>query len=242
MSSNPLLVKPSSIVRLLGWTALLMVLASAGMQLAARLTGHENMYGLVPLFDLDGEKNIPTFFSMFLLLSADLLLWIVTLLKRKQKSPDGSYWALLSSGFLFMAADEASTIHELLGRPTHMLLGDENLSFFNYAWVIPGMALVGVLTLYFLRFLLRLPPKTRLAFFLAAIIYLGGAIGMEVVGGRIFEVHGRDLLYTLTSHVEESLEMTGVIIFIQALLVYIAETFEEVQIIFDPDSGQASPG
>lgn len=234
MLSNRISLKSSSIVRILGMVAVLLILASAGVQLASYLTGHDYIYGLVPLFHLEAEQNIPTFFSTFLLLFADILLWTITILKRNQTAPHVSYWALLSFGFFFMAADEAAHIHELLIRPTRMLLGNGNLGIFYFSWVIPGIALVLVLALFFLKFLLHLPPKTRPAFLTAATIYIGGAIGFELIGGQIYELYGRNLLYNIISTTEESLEMAGIIVFIWALLLYIAENYKEVRFCFEP--------
>jgi hypothetical protein len=105
--------------------------------------------------------------------------------------------------------------------------------FFAFAWVVPGIMLVIVLALFFLRFLFSLPLKTRLRFLFAATIYLGGAIGMEMVGGRYFEVHGATLMYSMLSTIEEGMEMAGAIFFIRALLLYIADYYEEVHFRFD---------
>ena len=82
--------------------------------------------------------------------------------------------------------------------------------------------------------MLHLPAKTRFTFLAAAIIYLGGAIGFELIGGRYAELHGsHNLSYNMISTVEESLEMAGVIIFIRALLQYIAGKHKEVRFQFD---------
>ena len=64
------------------------------------------------------------------------------------------------------------------------------LGIFNFAWVIPGNALVLVLALFFLQFWLRLPTKTRLTFFVAGVTYIGGCIGFELIGGNYAELHG----------------------------------------------------
>jgi hypothetical protein len=230
MVINQISLNPSSIARVLGAVAFLLVLASIGGQLTAYLTGHDHVYGLVRLFYVDAERNIPTGFSMILLLFAALLLAVITVLKRKQTGSPVSHWAILSFGFLFMAADETCSFHERLVKPVHQLLGDDNLGVFYFAWVIPGIALVLILALFFLKFWLRLPAKTRLTFLTAASLYIGGAIGVELIGGRFAELHGeRNLTYSMIVTVEESLEMVGVIIFIWALLVYIADCYKEVR-------------
>ena len=92
------------------------------------------------------------------------------------------------------------------------------------------MAGVLILGLLFLKFLLRLPPLTRWSFLGAGAVYLGGAIGIEMIGGRYAESHGdENLTYQLLTHLEESMEMAGMIVFIHALLRYLAEQCPKVE-------------
>lgn len=234
MAVTPISLNPSSIARALGAVAFFLVLASIAGQLMVYLTGHEQVYGLVQLFNVGTELNLPAFFSSFLLLFAALLLAVITVLEKKCSASHIVQWTVLSFGFLLMAVDESVSLHEMLVAPTRQLLGDNDLGAFYFAWVIPGSVLVLALGLYFLKFLLHLPGKTRLNFLLAAIIYLGGAIGFELVGGRYAELHGtHNLAYNMISTVEESLEMAGVIIFIRALLQYIAGKHKEVRFQID---------
>lgn len=70
---------------------------------------------------------------------------------------------------------------------------------------------------------------------LAAAIYLGGAIGFELVGGQHVELHGEEnLTYSVITTIEESLEISGLIFFIWALLKYCEEHYQEVQLRFTP--------
>ena len=233
MAINQIILNPSAIARALGAMAFLLVLASTGGQLTKYLTGHDHVL-LVRLFYVDAERNIPTFFSVLLLLFAAQLLTVITVLKNKHRDPDRSRWAILSFGFLFMAADEGFSLHEKLIVPVRGLLGDGTFGIFYYAWVIPGIAVVLVLALSFLKFLLHLPPKTRSTFLVAATLFIGGALGIELIGGRYVELHNENnLTYSMIVTVEESLEMTGVIVFIYALLKYIADNYKEVRLRFD---------
>jgi hypothetical protein len=230
---NQISINSSYIARILGAVALLLVLANIAGQLTVYLVAHAGVYGFVRLLDIDAENNIPSGFSALLLLIAALLLAIITLLNRKQTGSIVSYWAVLSSGFFFMAADEAWSFHERLIKPVRKLLDFDNFGIFYNAWVIPGITLVFVLALFFLKFMLRLPAKTRIAFLVAATLYLSGAIGIELIGGSYDELHGNlNLTYSMIVTVEESLEMAGVIIFIRALLVYIADNYKELRFRF----------
>ena len=67
---------------------------------------------------------------------------------------------------------------------------------------------------------------------IAGSLYLGGAIGIEMLGGRQAELHSfENLTYQLFAHLEESLEMAGVILFIHALLRYLAEQYPEIRLL-----------
>ena len=113
-----------------------------------------------------------------------------------------------------------------------ILLGHENLGMLYFTWVIPAIAGVVLLGFLFLGFLLRLPPSTRVTFIKAGCLYLGGAIGVEMLGGRYAELHGyQNLTYELFAHLEESLEIAGIILFVHSLLWYLAEQFPEIRLV-----------
>lgn len=221
-------LSPSLVARVLAAVALLLILISFGLHLTALLTEHTLLDQLLPVFSANAEKNVPAYFSTFLLLFAAVLLAIIAVRERVQSGAPALYWAALSFGFLLMTIDEALSYHERLVGPFRELLGDSLPSAFYYAWVVPGIALVLVLVLFFARFLMRLPANTRRAFLLAGALYIGGAIGMEMVGGYYVASGGaQDLTYYLITTAEEALEMAGAIVFIWALLTYIAKDQRE---------------
>lgn len=241
---NHIILSPLKITRALGVTALLLVLASITGQLTKYILGHDFAYGLIRLFYVDNENNIPSYFSASLLLLAALLLALITALKKAAHAAYRFQWALLSFTFLYMAIDEAASIHELLIEPMKGLLGQQAGGIFFFAWVIPGIAVALVFGLSYLKFLLHLPAKTRWRIVIAATLYLGGAIGMELIGGRYADLHGTEnLAYSMATTVEESLEMAGIIVFISTLLNYIADNYKEIRLRLDNFEGEFSvPG
>ncbi len=56
-----------------------------------------------------------------------------------------------------MAFDEAFQIHERFISPFRAFLGENNLDIFYFAWVSPGIILILIPALYFLKFLIDLP-------------------------------------------------------------------------------------
>jgi hypothetical protein len=173
---------------------------------------------LINLFDFNTEKNIPTFYSALALLFSSILLFLIAIYNKKYNLKYYS-WILLSIVFLFLSFDEILELHEHFVRLTQRLL---SLSGFGTAyWTIPYLIATIILFLSLVRFLKELPIRTLKLFVLAGIIFIAGSVGMEIFGGRVEEIIGRqNIAYVFLYTIEEILEKIGVIIFIYALTSY----------------------
>lgn len=90
-----------------------------------------------------------------------------------------------------------------------------------------------IFLLVFRKFIFSLPFRTKALFILAGAIYVGGAIGMESIGGYIADTPGlHPAAYAVAATIEELLEMLGVIIFIYALLSYIKSQLCDLSITY----------
>lgn len=232
MQKKSILLVPTSVTFYLGVVAFCLVLVS--LLLNSLVLQVDSPNPLLQSFrywlDVNTEHNIPTFFSVLLLFFTTLLLVVITLLERQK-----IHWVVLSIGFLMMAFDEAISIHERVGERIKpmLLLGRDNLGIFYYAWVVPYLVIISLLALFFFRFWLHLPRQTRFTLAIAASLYLSGAMGGEMIGGYWHENYGTDnLTYSVIYTVEEGLEMAGVITGIRGLLVYIANSYQEVKFQF----------
>ena len=215
-----------SIIRILWIAAAILLAASIAVNTLGGVTGDYRIHGVVPLFDLDSERNIPTAASMLLILFASLLLGLVAYIRHQTKESDIRYWTLLSAGFLYMALDEGLCVHERLINPCRTLLGGGNLGVLHFAWVLPGILVVAIVGISFLKFTLSLPASTKRNFLIAAFLYLGGAIGFELIGGFLSESYSENsFIYRLSTTVEEGLEIVGMIWFIRALLQYLSKIY-----------------
>lgn len=174
----------------------------------------------IELFNLNGERNFPALFSGILLLICSFLLLCISRLKKRECDRDDAYWLGLGIIFLYLGIDEICSLHERAIYPLHKLGFDSG--FLYYSWIIIAIPIVFFIGLIFLNFLLRLPKPTRDGFLLAALIYIGGAIFMESISGFSADRYGTEsLIYVSAMTVEETLEIVGVLIFINAILDYI---------------------
>ena len=104
---------------------------------------------------------------------------------------------------------------------------------FLFAWTIPAAVGVVLFALVYLKFLFRLPVATRWLFVLAGVVYVGGALGMEMIEGQFVFLFGQaSMAHALMVAFEEFLEMSGVVLFIYALLSYFRTQYGVVQVEF----------
>jgi len=212
------------------WAVLLfLVIANSLGLLAKYYFGYESLWGLIPLFDLNLEKNIPTLFSTVLLLFSALLLAIISADKIK-KHQKAQLWVLLTGIFVFLAIDEFTSIHERLIEPVRELLGLSGM--FYFAWVIPYWFLLMILAIIYGNFMLEMPSRPRWLVIIAFTTYVVGALGFEMIGGWYYELNGQqlNLTYSLIVMCEESLEMLGLLTFVYAMLVYIDQAQKGITI------------
>jgi hypothetical protein len=216
----------------LGLTGAVLILASMAGQLFRFATGHDTVWGIIPLFYLDTENNIPSYFSAAQLLIAALLVGAVVVIKLRTQAPNCTRWTLLAFTFLYLSIDEAAGLHELMIAPMRRLLGPWARGALYYAWVVPGAAAAVVLGLVYLKLLREFPDRLRRLVVVGAVLFTGGAIGMELVGGWWFDRYGDTPVYSLIVTVEEGAEMAGITVFIYALLAYLGEITGELRLTF----------
>ncbi len=173
------------------------------------------------LFNMDKEINIPTLFSCCLLLVCAFLISLVMKKAKKQNHLIHNKWNVLKWVFVFLALDEGLQIHELLIIPS---IKDMLPAIFTVVWVIPYGALSIFAIFYFFPMVNRLPKKIKYLILLAGVIYVSGALGLEIIGSFLVKTEGirlHSVSYGLITTLEETLEMTGLIVFIHALSTYI---------------------
>ena len=209
---------PKRIVKFLIFIALGLTLVSITGQFL-KYYGFSHSPALIEKLNVDGEYTIPSLFSSFSLLFCSVLLGKISYEKWQINDQYIGKWVGLSILFFYLALDETISLHEQLIHPLRDALNTTGI--FYYAWVIPGLTLVCIVAFIYWQFLLALPEKIKYLFFLAGILYVGGGIGMEMLGGYYAYLYDtNNFVYQILTTIEELLEMLGIIIFIYGLLSY----------------------
>ena len=233
-----LVISPGKLALTLALIVLCLLLGHVITQSVKIHYGYKTLGGIIPEFDLNSENNIPTWYSSSALLLASALLAMIALVKLQWQETYARHWVVLAVIFLFLSMDEAASIHEkgselaLLIMPS--LVDSGYLSRYLYfAWVVFGVPFVLLFSLAYLRFLIHLPAKTRSLFVLAGIIYVGGALGVEMLGARDAYLYGegRPFEHSMLILWEEGFEMSGIVVFIYALTSYLGPRLTNLRIL-----------
>lgn len=195
------------------------------LSFVTQLAWHLDLYGrqgIFRTFDVDAEASVPTWYSsLALALSAALLALTVRALRERKETRDLPRWIALAAGFLLMSIDEVAGFHEQAAKALHMIGRFEG--WLLYPWVLLAMAAMLALVPYFFDFLRRMDPRMRRQFLFAGMIYVGGAIGVQMIGARVRHEWGKHALgYCACVHLEEFLEMAGIVLFNAALIEHLA--------------------
>jgi len=186
-------------------------------------------FGLVPLLNLSYSANIPTWYSSILLLACAGLLGGIAWIKLGQDAPYGRHWTALALILGYLSINELVRIQEVINpalTDTYHLNG-----LFTLSWVFPFSILVALFALAYLGFLRHLSHRFQVWFGTAGALYVGGALGTELLISLWYGSHGGDnLVYGLLNLAQASFEIVAVTVFLSALLAYISTEIGELRI------------
>lgn len=206
----------------------LLIIATLALTLVSFAVGLAGVLGgpFVRLFYVGADASLPSWYSALLLVLASLLLATVSF----AVSAGGSTryarrWAILAAIFAYLSCDEMLRLHERISntvlQPGLEVLGIIPGGMLYYPWVIVYAPLVLIFVAAYFSFWRALPNRTRRLFLVASVIFVGGAIGVELFNAYHDEASGRELLVFIGTHIEELMEMVGIVVFVHALLSFL---------------------
>lgn len=230
MTSARISVERRQVIGVLGGVTLLLTLANlAHLYLTNRRD--TDLRGLTWLIEMSGDSTIPTWFSSFILLLSAALFVVIDTVDPDAPRPGPRHWRWLAIVFLVLSIDEVATLHETAGRAVDL----RTTGYLFYSWVLLGAAAVLVFSGVFFRFFLKLERTLQVRLAVAAIVYVGGALGVEMINAQQeFAAGTENWQYQLGTALEELLEMVGILILIDALVLHLRNLGASLKI----DSGR----
>ncbi len=163
------------------------------------------------LTDLDAEASIPTLLSVVQLAIVGCIASVIAVDIRRDRNRVDFGWFVVISSLFAMMFDEGLSFHERLIDPLRAALSLSAGGPLRFAWVIVGIPFALGLALLLRPFVRSLDPSVRRSLNLGVAIFLFGAIGLEMVGGKIQGTLGVDSFwYICEVMAEEGCEMFGI--------------------------------
>jgi hypothetical protein len=184
----------------------------------------------IRMFDIGLEATVPTWYSSIILFISAVLLALIAIETRRTDGPFVKHWAALGLLFLLFSIDEVAMFHE---RVDAFLSKHVDASgFLLYIWVVPGALFALAVAVAYLRFLWHLPVDTRWMIIAAGVVFVTGALGLEMLQARHHDLYGYETFtYAMLYTAEELMEKLGVVLFIYALLVHLERQVSELRIV-----------
>ena len=124
--------------------------------------------------------EFPTFFSTVPLFTASAVLAAIAAEHRRLRDSDFRYWIVLAIIFCFFGIDELASIHNQARSLVPVTVSHFGLDP-RFRWVVAGLIFAFVIGIIFLRFVLRLRHRTRWGMIISGTVYVGAALGLELV-------------------------------------------------------------
>lgn len=170
------------------------------------------------LFNLNHERNVPTWFSTVLLYSISITSFFLFKIKNIQLT-ERHFWIGFSIAFGFLSLDEAACLHE-------------KLDFFFTKWIYLYAPIAGAFFIYCIYYLLKIGNRNLTIKLISGLIIYG-------FGGLVFEMISY-IFYPLPPVIqeiefvaEEGLEMLGSVIILLGSLDEINQSVEVIKTIDD---------
>jgi hypothetical protein len=214
------LVKPGWVFVLACMVSALLLGAGFMQDLILYSGGKPELSNKIWLLDVDSEESALTWLSVVVAFSAAWLLFLASKDAAMRGSRFKYHWYALTVLFLVLSFDEFAGIHEKISAALSARMEHTGLMYF--AWAAPAGILSMIGLAAFIPFIRSFPLTLAGLLVLSALIFLGGAVGFEMIGGSVAEVEGiESFRYRILTNVEEGLEMAGVLIFIYVLLCHL---------------------
>jgi hypothetical protein len=207
----------------------LLVVIDAVLKVLHHTFGVQSMFGLIRMMNLGREMSFPTWYSSLQLSTAGAILAYVAWQKIGVRDPHRFAWLILAGGFFVMSADETMALHENWGQ---LVPKGARGGMVGPGWVVVAVPLCLILIAFFWRLLASVSNRTRVGWLASGAIFLGGAVGMEVVQGYLLSrgfVHTPSLTYDILNMIENGGELLGIALFIAEVLRYMENEMWQVK-------------
>jgi hypothetical protein len=177
------------------------------------------------LIDLDGEGNLPAWFSSFQLALIAIGLWTLAARFRPTRRPSRRFLRVCAGFFLLLSIDESALLHEriteIMGR-RYVDWVPAYLSNHPGKTIVCFLILVACIAAAYPQVIAMWRISTRASLIAVAgcAVYVLGAAGLESIGYKMLTGGGTTQLYRVEVAAEEFFEMMGGSLILYAVMLF----------------------
>lgn len=228
-AARPISIRYSLLVLLLLALALT-ALSAIAFEISDRGEATDLRGNLFNFLSVDQEAMLPSWYGSSLWLAAAILALVMTFSAIRRRTS----WALFCLLCLYFSLDESAVVHEKLNDPGSQVAAAMGIET-EFSWLLLAALPVLVIVAVLLRHVWQLPKLQRLMIIGAGVVFLGGAVGFEIIGGAVWDPNDYTWEYYRFALAEEFLEMAGVSLLIAALLSLVWVNRQDGTFIVRPD-------
>jgi hypothetical protein len=199
-----------------------LVLFELGL-IAIYLTGHVIGHP-TKFFDLDGEANLPAWFSSMQFLLIGQVFYLKSLQPNPKNLPSYFFLILISAGFIFLSVDEAAQVHETLSGILKRSTSMPRFKDGNGMWILPYV-LIGSFVFYkvYREVLVMWNHFRKETMVMASgmIMIAFGAVFLEIISYQFLRTSSRENQFVIEVAFEELFEMAGASLVLYGALLFL---------------------
>ena len=174
-------------------------------------------------FNLDGEANVPAWFSSIQLFVIGIVFWLQSPRVPKSGVLAPAFLLLLGAGFIFLSLDEAAEIHETISQIIRVIDWVPRFKHDFGSWILLYLLIPLIIFLITFRQFKAMWDVYRRQTFIMATgvgVFLLSAVGLEIISYQFLRDGTHVLLYVGEVAVEEFLEMFGASLILYGVLSF----------------------
>lgn len=212
-------VRTHSVLTVIYPASLIAFAAGTAHAVAVGTYGIDPNRGGMRIINLDAESTAISWYASAVLGFAAVLLWTAGRLSSHLPVRARYGWYVLALAFVLLSLDEVAQVHETMNAVGRHLGVSTDLVLFR--WVLVAIPAIFVLGAVLIPFLWHLERRTLVSFILSGVVFVSGAVGMEIVGGSILQDEGAGRSYMTAVVVEEGMEILGATMFVGSILAHL---------------------
>lgn len=180
-------------------------------------------YSFVETFWLDAEFGVPRVFATGLLVLVAFTAAANAVIARNRSDLAWKPWLAIAAIFALASVEKIAGLHDRYGDRAYGFIEETGPA--KIAALLAATVLLAGVAVWLGRFTVALPRVVRSKILLACAVFVIASVGLELLGSEVENVNDTPAIirYFVCASLEETLEMIGTLVFLDAFLIVLGK-------------------